>query len=628
MKFTKYITAVGAVAVLGLGLTSCNDWLDVNEDPNTPTNEAASYDKRLAHIQFYTNSAYQFATQPASFQCGIGTTNGRTGNAGKFCQWEMTEWRSTTCYQWWFVGAACNLKDYMESAEKAGAYHYLGTAYLIRAYGMILMNDLHGELPYSDALGSNVTPTYNTGKEMFELALQDIDKGLEYLQMTQKDGAKPLSANDSWANGDVSKWIKWGYLLKARQLNKLMKKGEGSYTNLKWDANEILACLDKAEQSNSDNMIMAHEDGGGTDRDVLGWSEPLDWNPLHSVIGSNGGYLLTRTVFDRLTNFDGKGIEDPRANCILPWARSQKGVDTPADIDGMKIKWSDDGKWRRSVGVDMVSKNTVRLSGGPYFTSWNSKEGHFYCDSKTRAGDTVYVDQESSSTRYESYDGQFYFKDGKSGGSGNELSRTTGCFFTRSDAPTYLGTYHEVCFIRAEVYFRQGNKAKAYECYKAGVKANMELMNQTLQKWSNKSKDLAACPAYQVMSQSDIDNYCNTALGTASDLTIGKIMTQKHIAMMYSVELMNDMRRYDYNPEVFMNWNIPAEYYVNSNAQLAVPMGKYPRRWRVSSHEYNYNTDNLNAIGEKVPGANVSSGNWWNEKDMWTINVWWDSDQE
>ena len=106
MKFSKYITAAGAVAVLGLGLTSCNDWLDVNEDPNTPTNEAASYDKRLAHIQFYTNSAYQFATQPATFQCGIGTTNGRTGNAGKFCQWEMTEWRSTTCYQWWFVGAA------------------------------------------------------------------------------------------------------------------------------------------------------------------------------------------------------------------------------------------------------------------------------------------------------------------------------------------------------------------------------------------------------------------------------------------------------------------------------------------------------------------------------------------
>ena len=66
---------------------------------------------------------------------------------------------------------------------------------------------------------------------------------------------------------------------------------------------------------------------------------------------------------------------------------------------------------------------------------------------------------------------------------------------------------------------------------------------------------------------------------------------------------------------------------------LAIPDGKQYRRWRQCSHEYNYNSKNLQAIGAQVPGARMTDGEgnevmWNRQDDAWTIPVWWDSNQE
>jgi hypothetical protein len=127
-----------------------------------------------------------------------------------------------------------------------------------------------------------------------------------------------------------------------------------------------------------------------------------------------------------------------------------------------------------------------------------------------------------------------------------------------------------------------------------------------------------------------MDNYLNNGIGTASNLTLGKILTQKRIALHFSVEIWNDMRRYDFDPNIFLNWNIPAYHALNATALKGIPNGQYFRRWQQCSHELNYNAKNLEAIGLEVPGAKTGDPkNPWNKAlDVWTINVWWDSDQQ
>lgn len=633
MKLIKTIFLTGALTA-ALSLVSCAEWLDVNTDPENPTLESAEYQLELAHCEFYTNSAQQFAAWRSSMAMGDWTRNISGGTYWSMSFWAPADGITTTPYQWFLVGAGATLKDMYAKAMAAENWHYAGVAKVLLAYGYMLMTDLYGEMPYTQGLSESAIPEYDNGKTIYLGCLKDIDEAIDLLSRSIDTNKMPsLAVGDFWNNGDVNKWSKLANLLKARWINKLIKKGEGSYLEGKYDRQAILDCLSKAMTSNADNTVINHTDDNGTTHDDLGWNEPVDYSPLFSVCGMNSGYMATKMLYDNLTNFDGLGVEDPRADHILPWAKSKKSDAAPKEI-----KWNVNGTWRRTLGVDMSSN--IFSTGGPLRASYGSddaadkkgiRNGDFFwinSSSADRLGDTVYVESTSTSKGYHAKSSLIYRRNNN-----KEGSEESGSFYSRVSAPTYVGTYAEACFIKAEVLFNTGDKSGAYTAYKEGIKASIELMNEKLKVWVNEDASLASCPSFTPIAQADIDNFLANGIGSSGDLTLGRILTQKRIALLFSVEIWNDMRRYDFNKSLFLGWNIAAYHDVNAAASQAIPAGQYFRRWRQCSHELNYNTDNLQAIGAEVPGADMSfvkeGKNCWNLKpDVWTINVWWDSDQQ
>ena len=633
MKLIKTIFLTGALTA-ALSLVSCAEWLDVNTDPENPTLESAEYQLELAHCEFYTNSAQQFAAWRSSMAMGDWTRNISGGTYWSMSYWAPVDGITTTPYQWFLVGAGATLKDMYAKAMAAENWHYAGVAKVLLAYGYMLMTDLYGEMPYTQGLAESAIPKYDNGKTIYLGCFKDIDEAINLLSRSIDTNKMPsLAVGDFWNNGDVNKWSKLANLLKARWINKLIKKGEGSYLEGKYDRQAILDCLSKAMTSNADNTVINHTDDNGTTHDDLGWNEPVDYSPLFSVCGMNSGYMATKMLYDNLTNFDGLGVEDPRADHILPWAKSKKSDAAPKEI-----KWNVNGTWRRTLGVDMSSN--IFSTGGPLRASYGSddaadkkgiRNGDFFwinSSSADRLGDTVYVESTSTSKGYHAKSSLIYRRNNN-----KEGSEESGSFYSRVSAPTYVGTYAEACFIKAEVLFNTGDKSGAYTAYKEGIKASIELMNDKLKVWVNEDASLASCPSFTPIAQADIDNFLANGIGSSGDLTLGRILTQKRIALLFSVEIWNDMRRYDFNKSLFLGWNIAAYHDVNAAASQAIPAGQYFRRWRQCSHELNYNTDNLQAIGAEVPGADMSfvkeGKNCWNLKpDVWTINVWWDSDQQ
>ena len=622
MKLLKSIILCG-ICMMALALTSCDSWLDVNTDPENPSSASATYENRLAHIEFYTNSGSQFAAWRTTMSMGDWTRNYNGSTYWHMSYWNPQQGAVTTAYQWWFVGAACNIEDMYEKAMADEAWHYAGVARVIYAYGFMLMTDLHGEMPFTEALGEDATPSYDNGKTIYLGCLKALDEGLELLAKSQNPALPALSVGDWWCGGDVQKWIKFGNLLKARWINKLNKKGAGSYLDGKYDTQAILDALAKGPQSTADNVIINHTDDNSTTHDVLGWDEPVDYSPLYSVSGMNSGYMATKMLYDNLTNFGGYGVEDPRADKILPWAYSPNAAEGE-----YKLK---DG-WRRTLGVDMVSQASPSLVNGPIRASYSSdKKWYVDTDLPERMGDTIYVEATSSSKGYAANRDLLYRRSNVLTGAAGEdvlTAAESGTYYTRVSSPTYLGTYAEACLIKAEVLFNSGDKNGAFAAYKEGIKSSIEQMNIKLNLWCNEDAGLKACPSFTPMEQADIDNFLANGIGSAADLTLGHILTQKRIALNFSVEIWNDMRRYDFNPELFFGWGIPALHDVNATALKGIPAGKDFRRWRQCSHEFNYNAANLQEIGHQVPGANMSLAQWNQADDAWTINVWWDSNQE
>ena len=49
--------------------------------------------------------------------------------------------------------SAVNIPFLIDKATAAEAWHYVGAARVIRAYGFMLMTDLYGEMPYKSKIG-------------------------------------------------------------------------------------------------------------------------------------------------------------------------------------------------------------------------------------------------------------------------------------------------------------------------------------------------------------------------------------------------------------------------------------------------------------------------------------------
>jgi hypothetical protein len=604
----KKIIHLSLTLILALSLSSCEDWLDVNVNPDSPTNVVASVSSRLPWIQHYYSYAQGTAGTRASMITGQTSSRLFGGTNGTLPAWDPSYSASTTPYQWWFVGSACNIQDMIDKAEEEEAWHYIGAAHLIHAMGFMLMLDWYGEMPYDEALSSSLTPKYATGQEIFEGCMERLDLAIENFQKTQPATATPLSEGDGWNNGDVQKWLKLAYGLKARWLNNLSKKSI-------YDPQAVLDAIANAPQSNSESTIIHHvNDPSDMTGDIL-FGDPLKTAYLYDSAAWSDWGRASQWYVDLLDNTftGGSEVKDPRGDKLLAWAQFRVPEVDPVTEETTIVK-----KFVRTKGVDAINSD-IRLNSGPVYASYNAdtKKWSVSSTNPDRQGDTVYIGYRvlcamTGATSSEST---------PTASDGTVL--TTGTFYTRPESPTDVLTYHEMCFIKAEVLFRQNRKAEALQAYQDGIRAHMEHMNSKLNEY-----DSSINPAKAPMAQADIEAFLDSdaVAQSVGELTMAKIMQQKFIAMSFHQQNWNDMRRFNYSAGNIADFGVvypdidrPREFSASSSTKFPgsakTDVNYWYRRMAQCSHERNYNEANMRESNPKAF-----------DDDIWSVPVWWDQE--
>jgi hypothetical protein len=155
------------------------------------------------------------------------------------------------------------------------------------------------------------------------------------------------------------------------------------------------------------------------------------------------------------------------------------------------------------------------------------------------------------------------------------ISRET--YYADNASPILIMTNAEMRFIEAEVALRLNDKLKAYDAYRAGIRAHMAMLGVT--------------PAA-------IDTYINNpqvSVG-ASNITMSLIMKEKYVALFLHPETWNDARRFDYQYE---DMTLPA----NHNPELN---GQFIRRLIYPDTETSRNAAN-------VPSVTLLDRIWWDQ---------------
>lgn len=657
MKKTKYII-LGCLLVLSL--VSCKKWLAVNTDPDNPNNQSVLVQNRVPWIQHFYQYTAGVTNYRTSLQAGVYYSNTAAGNSFS-TTWQCSSGNSTTPYQTWFIEVSSNVVDLYNSAQKKGAYHYMAVADVFNALGYMEMLDLYGEMPYTQAGTGNPSPKPDDGKTIYNGCMAHLNEAISLFNKTQEVGAPPLSSGDLWNGGDVSKWIKLCWGLKARYMLKLSKKAD------LFNADSILYCLSKGPQSNADNTV-----GPGLNNSTVTdylYGDPVVTNGNFDYAAYGNSIRISKYYYDLLTNMNGSGVVDPRMSKIVPASMAN------VQLNGGHVS---SYTWNRSIGVDSYDTATRLLKGGAtsiqtatyatsnktiVYTIANATDlanfiaaqqqvgraytvngnqvsitypaGSIYINSSNYiyAGDTAYVNMRSSAVATSGNPAQpandvNWYPSLAAYSAG--VVGSTGSFQVRPVSDQDILTYYEMCFIKAEVYMRKGDPADAYTAYIAGIQANMDKMQTKLGEWKGAGFDKNAAgviiPDMEPMNPSDITAYMTSsavAQGPGT-LKMSDIMLQKYIAMGCSIENYNDMRRFDYSAGDIGNFGVVYPGYkrgplFTGQAQLTGGSPTDPRYWMrrwmlPPTYEINYNSLHTLALNPHAADPNI-----------WSMPIWWDT---
>ncbi|MFB6454893.1 SusD/RagB family nutrient-binding outer membrane lipoprotein [Chitinophaga sp. Hz27] len=416
------------IIIIGLAttFTSCKKWLDVNDNPNTATTDVPTAEMRLPPLISQFNYAYEAAgTRSAFLTQQLAYINSQGVANFKLTTW-LSESSGSANYPWqtWYVMAAVNVDPLITAAKKVEAWHYIGAAKIIKAWGFATMNDFYGMVVYDQFADPNTyTPRFDDGAYVQTKIMALLDEAIADLQKTQGLTAPPLAKGDILNNGNVDTWIKLAYGLKARLLNHLSKKTD-------YNPQAILDALTKGPQADNQSTIMQYVDEGPAIPDVSKEAQQYGNTGLSTKFAKLYVDYLSNNYTGAPTGAN--NMEDPRIDTILP-------------------NMSVDNGWVRTKGVD------VSISAGPNSVSFNTATNSF---TGSPLSDSAYITLRK--TPYAPTAGQ--------------RIQSTGSWYTRRGAKALLLTNAEMRFIEAEVKFRMNNKTEALAAYKAGMRSHMNLL--------------------------------------------------------------------------------------------------------------------------------------------------------
>lgn len=528
---------LAALMIMAIVLPSCKKWLDVNQNPSVPDETVPTPDQRLPPILAQFADGYESAgTRAAYLTQQLGITFNATNTNYLLTRWSSNASSANWPWQSFYVNTASNFGPMIEKAEQMGAYHYIGATRVIKAWGFGYLADFYGMLPYDEFDNPAVlTPKFDDGEYIQGKILLLLDSAIQDFGKQQSAGAPALAKGDIYNKGDVNKWIKLAYGLKARFLNHTSKLSS-------YNGQAILDALAHAPQSDAESTILQYVDEGPSVSSLAQTS--LQYQNTSTTA------RVTKLYYNYLTNsYTGapggaNNVPDPRIDSLVPRLQNP------------------DGSFMQSKVMDMQSELPKT---GPLAYTFNAATNRF------SNKDSVYV-QLRPAPLYPA--------------AGDRI-QSTGTWYTRKASKGLLLTNAEMRFIEAEVKFRMGDKPGALIAYKAGIRSHMNLMTIPAAKidaFLNSTsvvQNAAAITLSQIMIQKFIamsysvenwtdmrrNNFCADAGGNYNEAAgIYKGFNRPSHVFSESYPALTDWPRRFAIPSYEINYNIEQVLKANPNA--------------------------------------------------------------
>lgn len=315
MKRNKFLL----YACLGLSLASCSKALDINDNPNNPTESTPQlvFPQALVATARLVPSFNTYGTQLVGYRANGGGVSGW----GSIVSYNFT----TTDFNnlWSSSYDVLNDLQYVENTAKPqGQMDLYFAAKLLKVYNYLNLVDTYNDIPYSEALKgtASLTPSYDKGVDIYKDLGTQLDSVVAYFKTSTSSTL--FENTDFMYKGDEKKWAQLANTIKLKML--LRAKGKVQFAK---------TTLDDVGFVTADVIV----NPGFVKND--GKQNPMwnSWAYLYdgSAVGAASQYTPTPYI---MTFYNGTKISDPdRADLVY-----KSGTSTP--VNQLGYQQSDAGR--------------------------------------------------------------------------------------------------------------------------------------------------------------------------------------------------------------------------------------------------------------------------------------------
>ena len=513
-----------ALACVTLGLTSCDDYLDVNKNTDAPDYvEGYLY---LAGIQQAYQGIYWDLRAIAPLTQMMGTSSytnfanhyyTKASDAGGEA-WRMVYWNQ-----------GMNLENMINQSVEAENWTLAGIGLAMKAFSWDLLTKVNGEAPMKQAYeAGRLDHQYDYQYDIYPQVREWAYQAIEYLQKEDNSAyGNRIKNNDYMYGGDKAKWVKFCYAVIARNLVSLTNKRDFKEKYY----NEFLEAVSKAFASNDDNATLKIA-GGGADAAESGYNN--FWGPF-------------------------------RGNLTYSYFQHDYAVQL---FTGTIRKYDEQGNYIQTEDTLPLNKQhyPYQLLDKQITSDTLPDAGHFDPRRLVKLATTDSSNYATIADR-EVLRSLYYVGSGFTGATGpigtapsfwgrNAVSNSTydgsGHWIYSDDAPYIMATYAELLFDLAEVQYKFGSKSEAFETWKRALAADMEFTASYIVpgklEGNYRQGDRVTQATFNTLAQEYLNGPYVAGL-SQSDFSLSHIMMQKYLALYPwgAMEAWVDLRKYFYD---------------------------------------------------------------------------------
>lgn len=314
MKRVRIILA----ALVLVGISSCNKYLDTNTDPNNTAKSRVDFVLTSAELNIALAMDGRMSEQLMLWnQYWTGDQSVVTND------WDKNDMKPSDGNNPWNTFYIYSLSSLRYLVETGAQPKYAGVAKILMAYEYQTLVDMYGDVPFTDALkGADATPNRapkpDKQEDIYPQLLTMIDEGLTQIDATGA-GIQDLQG-DLIFNGDIDNWHRFGNALKLKILMRQTNTGDASIQT---------KVADLVNTVGSGNFTFISAIPGVEYAGIEFTEDPaskLNANPLYTELegaGLKNYYVASKTAIDYLLS-----TGDPRidAQYTAPGGGSHNGL--------------------------------------------------------------------------------------------------------------------------------------------------------------------------------------------------------------------------------------------------------------------------------------------------------------